>query len=103
MKLRSEDIVKGIKGRDRGKQGKIQRVFVDKKMVLVENVNLVSRHMKAQPGVRQAGIIQKEMPINVSNVVLICPNCSQPSRIQYKKLADETKARVCKNCKEVIE
>ena len=61
MKLRSEDIVKVIKGRDRGKQGKIQRVFVDKKMVLVENVNLVSRHMKAQPGVRQAGIIHNEI------------------------------------------
>ena len=103
MRLRPDDTVMVIKGRDRGKQGRIQQVFVDKGAVVVEGVNVVFRHMKAQPGVRQAGIIQKEMPINVANVMLMCRNCSRPSRVGYTRLADGTKARVCKSCQEVIE
>ena len=103
MRLRPDDNVMVIKGRDRGKQGRVQQVFVDKRAVLVDGVNVVFRHMKAQPGVRQAGIIQKEMPINVANVMLICTSCTRPSRVGYTRLADGTKARVCKSCKEVIE
>ena len=103
MRLRPEDTVMVIKGRDRGKQGRIQQVVADKSAVVVEGVNVVFRHMKAQPGVRQAGIIQKEMPINVANVVLICTSCSRPSRVGYTRLADGTRARVCKSCQEVIE
>jgi len=103
MRLRPDDTVMVVKGRDRGKQGRIQQVFDDKSAVVVEGVNVVFRHMKAQPGVRQAGIIQKEMPINVANVVLICTGCSRPSRVGYTRLADGTRARVCKSCQEVIE
>lgn len=103
MRLRSDDTVMIVKGRDRGKQGRIQQILADKKAVVVEGVNVVFRHMKAQPGIRQAGIIQKEMPISVSNVVLICTSCTRPSRVAYRRLADGTKARVCKSCEEVIE
>ena len=71
--------------------------------MVVEGVSVVFRHMKAQPGVRQAVIIQKEMPINVANVMLMCRNCSRPSRVGYTRLPDGTKARVCKSCQEVIE
>ena len=103
MRLRSDDTVMVIKGRDRGKQGRVQRVLPNTTQVLVEGVNLVFRHMKPQPGVRQSGIIQKEMPINVANVVLICTRCTRPSRVGYRTLVDGTKARVCKSCQEVIE
>jgi len=103
MRLRTDDTVMIVKGRDRGKQGRVQQILVDREAVVVEGVNVVFRHMKAQPGVRQAGIIQKEMPIRVSNVVLICTNCTRPSRVGYTRLPDGTKARVCKSCKEVIE
>ena len=103
MRLRPDDTVMVIKGRDRGKQGRIQQVFVDKSAVVVEGVNVVFRHMKAQPGVRQAGIIQKELPIQAANVMLMCTHCNRPTRVNHRRLADGTKARVCNRCKEVIE
>ncbi|MCH8205469.1 MAG: 50S ribosomal protein L24 [Chloroflexi bacterium] len=103
MRLRPDDTVMVIKGRDRGKQGRVQQVLIDKRAVVVDGVNVVFRHMKAQPGVRQAGIIQKEMPISVANVMLICTSCTRPSRVGYTRLADGTKARICKSCQEVIE
>jgi large subunit ribosomal protein L24 len=70
---------------------------------LVEGVNVALRHRRAAPGIRQGGIIQKEMPIQASNVMLICTHCTRPTRIGSRLLADGTKARVCKQCKEVIE
>ena len=69
---------------------------------MLEGVNLVSRHTKASDKVRQAGIIQKEMPISVSNLALICPNCEKKSRISIKANPDKTKSRICKKCNQVI-
>ena len=103
MQLRSNDTVLVIKGRDRGKQGRIQQVFPKDNRVLVEGVNIVLRHTKATGQVRQAGIIQKELPIQAANVMAICTNCNLPTRIATRILADGTKARICKKCQEVIE
>lgn len=103
MKLRAEDNVLVIKGRDRGKQGVIQKVFPKEDKALVEGVNVVMRHTKSTAAVRQAGIVQKELPIPVSNLMLICTLCGKPTRVKRKTLADKTKARVCNRCKEVIE
>ncbi len=103
MRLHSEDNVIVIKGRDRGKQGHIQQVFQKQGKILVEGINMVTRHQKPQQGVAQGGIIQKEMPVRIENVMLICPNCTDPSRLGYRFLADGTKARYCKKCEEVIE
>jgi len=103
MKLRANDNVLIIKGRDRGKQGRIQQIFSKDNKVLVEGMNTVKRHTKASPTVRQAGIIQKEMPMSSANVSLICTHCARPTRIGHQVLADGTKARVCNRCKEVIE
>jgi len=103
MKLRANDTVLVIKGRDRGKQGQIQRVLPKEDKVLVEGVNIVLRHAKAAPNVRQAGIVQKELPLRASNVMLVCTHCSRPTRVSFRTLADGTKARLCKSCKEVIE
>jgi large subunit ribosomal protein L24 len=103
MKLRSGDTVLVVRGRDRGKQGQIQRVFPRGDKVLVEGVNIVKRHTKASANVRQAGIIQKELPMPVSNVVLVCPHSNNPTRVGFRILADGTKARICKDCQEVIE
>jgi large subunit ribosomal protein L24 len=103
MKLRSNDNVMVIKGRDRGKQGRITQAFPKENKVLVEGVNTVMRHTKPTSTMRQAGIIQKELPIPVSNVILICTHCNRPSRLTSRILADGTKARTCKNCEEVIE
>jgi large subunit ribosomal protein L24 len=103
MRLRRDDNVLVVKGRDRGKSGRITRVFPDKDRVLVEGVNTVLRHTKAQPGIRQAGIIQKELPIRADNVMLVCAHCGKATRIRARTLVDGTKARVCSRCEEVIE
>jgi len=103
MRFRSGDTVLVIKGRDRGKTGRIQQAFPSTGKVLVETINIAFRHTKANPGVRQAGIIQKELPISAANVMLICTHCSKPVRIRRTNLADGTKARVCSSCEEVIE
>ena len=103
MKLRRDDTVIVTKGKDRGRTGKIQQVFPKHNMVLVEGINRVTKHIKPSSGVRQGGIIQKEMPVKLSNIQLICPNCDKPSRIGYQFLSDSTKARFCKKCQETIE
>jgi len=103
MKIRAEDTVLVISGRDRGKQGKVVRSFPDKGTIQVEGVNVVKRHTKASASLRQAGIIEKEVPMPVSKVVLVCPSCNEPGRIGRKFLADGSKARVCKSCNEIIE
>ncbi len=103
MRLRANDTVLVIKGRDRGKQGKVQRAFPRENKVLVEGINVVARHTRPTRGLRQAGIIQKEMPVHAANVMLICTHCNRPTRVGYRVLADGTKARLCKKCQEVIE
>ena len=103
MRFRTEDMVLVIKGRDRGKQGRVQQVDLKKNKLLVEGVNVAMRHTRPTPGARQGGIIQKEMPIEAANVMLVCMHCTRPARIGYQRLADGTKARVCNRCKEVIE
>ena len=105
MRLRANDNVLIIKGRDRGKQAQIQRVLPRSGKVLVEGVNVVLRHTKATGTVRQAGIVQKELPIHAANVMLICTHCNKPTRIGFTVLGDGTKARICTNegCREVIE
>ncbi len=103
MRLRSEDTVLVIKGRDRGKQGRIQQVFPHQGRVLVEGVNIVKKHTRASGTIRQAGIIQKELPMPAANVMLICAHCNRPTRIGIKVLADATKARTCPRGQEVIE
>ncbi len=103
MKLRRDDNVMVIKGRDQGKTGRVQRVLIKHDRLLVEGINIVKRHTKPTGGVRQGGIIQKEMPIRTSNVMLVCASCNKPTRIGSRFLADGTKARVCRKCEEVIE
>jgi large subunit ribosomal protein L24 len=103
MKLRVDDNVLITKGRDRGKRGRVQKTFPKQNKVLVEGVNIVFRHTKPSGTVRQAGIIQKEMPLTAANVMLVCTHCNEPTRTGLTTLADGTKARVCMSCKEVIE
>ena len=102
MRIRKNDTVLVTKGKDRGKQGVVQRTFKDKDKVVVEGINIVKRHTKAQ-GMSGADIIEKEMPLSVSNVMLICPHCLAPTKIAFKELGDGSKGRVCKKCPEVIE
>ena len=103
MRLHSNDNVLVTKGRDRGKQGRISRVLTKEQKVVVEGINVSTRYQKPTGPFQQGGMIQKEMPVPVSNVALICANCTKPTRIGYRRLADGTKARFCTKCKEIIE
>ena len=103
MKIRVNDTVLITKGRDRGKTARVQKAFPKTNKVLIEGVNSDFKNAKASATVRQAGIIQKELPINVSNTLLICTHCSKPTKVKFKILADGNKARTCSDCKEVIE
>lgn len=103
MRLRKEDTVLVIRGRDRGKVAKVQLVLPKDGKVVVEGVNVVKRHSKPTNTMRQGGIISKEAPLHASSVMLVCSHCNKPSRVGFRKLADGAKARICKECKEVIE
>ena len=103
MRLHANDNVLITKGRDRGKQGNITRVLAKQNKVVVEGINIVTKHQKPTGAFQQGGLIQKEMPIPAANVSLMCGHCSKPTRIGYKILGDGNKARICIKCEEVIE
>lgn len=103
MKIRKNDNVIIIAGKDRGKKGKVRHVFPKKGRLTVEGLNMIKRHSKAKGGARQAGIIEMEAPVNASNVMLICDKCGKPTRIGFKSLDNGRKARICRFCQEVID
>ncbi len=100
MKIKSGDKVKIIAGKDKGVLAVVEKVLVNKNKILVEGVNLVKKHLKAKKNVK-GGIITVNKPVNVSNVMLICPKCSKQVRIAYQ-FVDGKKHRICRKCKEII-
>jgi large subunit ribosomal protein L24 len=103
MHVRRGDLVGVITGRERGKRGKVLRVLSDKGRVVVEHVNMIKRHQRPTQKLRQGGIIEREGPLAVSNVLPICPRCDKPSRTGVKTLGDGRKARICKRCGESMD
>ena len=103
MRLHANDMVLVTKGKDRGKQARISRVLPKHHQVVVEGINVVTRHQRPTGTFRQGGIIQKEMPVPVANVMFFCEQCTSPSKIGFRYLPDGTKVRTCKKCSEVIE
>ncbi len=103
MKIRKGDTVLVIAGKNRGKKGKIRLAYPKDERVLVEGVNLIKKHARAVRGVRQAGIIEREAPIHVSNVMLLCSKCNHPVRIGVRFLEGGKKLRFCRVCQEVID
>ncbi len=103
MKIRKNDTVLVIAGKDKGKKGKVRFAYPEKQQVLVEGVNFVKKHSRARGAVKQAGIIDLEVPIPVSNVILLCDKCNKPGRVGFEKLEDGRRVRVCRSCHEVID
>ncbi len=103
MKIRRGDNVLVIAGKDKGKTGPVSRQMTDDQRIVVEGVNMITRHVKARPGVRQSGRIQQEAPIHVSNVMLICNKCSKPTRPHMTTLETGSRVRSCPKCHEVID
>jgi len=103
MKIRKNDTVLVITGKDRGKKGKVRKALPKKDKIIVEGVNMVKRHSRARGVARQAGIIELEVPLDVSNVILICNKCNKPARVGFRFLADGRKTRICRSCYEGID
>jgi large subunit ribosomal protein L24 len=103
MKIRKGDTVLVIAGKDRGKKGKVRFAYPKDERLLVEGINIRKRHTRARGQARQAGIIELETPINVSNVMMICSKCNHPTRIGFRFLGDGRKVRFCRSCGEVFD
>lgn len=103
--VKKGDEVLVLAGKDRGKQGTINAMVIkeDRVRALVTGVNMVKRHIKSRPGVRQTGIVEREAALQISNLMLICPNCSKPTRIARRTEPDGRHVRVCKKCDQVID
>jgi len=103
MRIRKDDTVVITAGKDRGKKGKVRRALPDEDKVIVEGLNMIKRHSRARRAARQAGIIELEAPIRVSNVMLLCSKCGNPTRVNFHFLDDGKKVRICNSCREVID
>ena len=104
LHIKSNDKVKVISGKHKGLRGKVIRVLPEKNAALVERVNLVKRHLKpGADGIQQGGIIEKEAPLPISNLMVVCPKCDKPARSGLRELEDGSKVRFCKRCGEQID
>ena len=103
MKIRKNDQVLVIAGKDKGKKGKVRFAYPREDKVIIEGANFIKKHARARGAARQAGIIEREAPLDISNVMLLCAKCSQPTRVAFRTLADGKKVRYCRACQEVID
>ena len=101
-KIKVNDNVLIITGKDKGKKGKVQQVLPKKGKLLIEGLNIYKKHMKAQSETQQAGIIDKEMFVDISNVALIDPSNNEPTKVGISELKDKSKVRINKKTGEVI-
>jgi large subunit ribosomal protein L24 len=102
MRIKKKDKVRVIAGNDKGKEGEVLKVFPRTNKIIVEKVNMIKRHQRASQQAPQGGIIEKEGPIDVSNVMLICPNTGKSTRIGKEMLSDGSRARVSKQSGEML-
>ena len=102
FKIRKGDTVEVTKGKDRGKKGKVLKVFLSNGRAIIEGINLVKKHKRKTREDEKGGIVPIEMPISLSNLMLYCKNCNRGRRVGFTILKDGTKSRFCKDCKEAI-
>ena len=98
MSIRKDDTVIVLSGKDKGKKGKVLTVMPKDGKVIVEKVNVISRHQKPRKQGEEGGIIKRDAPIYACKVMRVCPKCDKPTRPAHKTLADGKKVRVCKKC-----
>jgi large subunit ribosomal protein L24 len=101
--LKINDQVEVITGKDKGRVGKILKVYKKSDKALVERINMIKRHTKAKAAGQEGQIVEKEAPIHVSNLKLVCPKCTNTVRVANKTLDDGSKVRICKKCSESVE
>lgn len=104
LRIRKGDTVEAIYGKEKGKRGKVLRVLSSKgsKFVLVEKLNMIKKHMKPSQKIKEGGILEREGPLHISNVSMVCPKCSKAARVGMQA-GDDKKMRYCKKCREIID
>ncbi|MCM8811912.1 MAG: 50S ribosomal protein L24 [Candidatus Omnitrophica bacterium] len=100
FRVKRDDQVVVLSGKNRGKKGKVLRVYPSDGRVLVEGVNLIKRHTRKSQNAPQGAILEKESPLPVGKVMPLCPRCKQGVRVGFKVMPDGSKARICRKCEE---
>lgn len=103
VRIKKDDKVKVVAGKDKGKIGKVLKTDRKKARVLIENINKIKRHTRPNAQNRQGGIIEREAPIDLSNVMLLCNKCMAPVRVKMQMLEDGKKMRICRKCAEQLD
>ena len=103
IRIKKDDKVKILTGKDKGKIGKVLKIVKKTNRVVVENINVVKVHQRPTQANPQGGIVDKTMPINVSNLMVMCNSCVKPTRIGMKQLEDGKRVRICKKCNQQID
>ncbi len=103
LSIKKNDTAIVLSGKDKGKKGRIISVMPSKGRVIIENINIIKKHMKPNKQYTQGGIISKEGALPISKIMLVCPKCSKPTRISNALIDNTKKLRMCKKCKEVID
>jgi large subunit ribosomal protein L24 len=102
--IKKNDVVFVLTGKDRGKTGKVLKVFLDKNRAIVEGLNNIQKHTRPNPQKNvKGGILPKESPIHISNLMVVCKRCNKHARVGFTVLQDGRKVRVCKNCNEPLD
>lgn len=101
--IKKDDRVMVISGKEKGKIGKVLRLVPKKDRVVVEKVNMIKRHTKPTPSAAQSGIVEKEGSLPISNLMLVCPKCTDPIRVGQKVLEDGQRVRFCNKCGETLD
>ncbi len=103
MQIRKNDNVLVVSGKEKGKKGRVIAVYPGTNRLLIEKLNMIKRHTRPNQQLRQGGIVEKESPIAISNVRLICAKCDKPTTVSRKAQGDGARVRVCRECSEVID
>ena len=102
-KIKKDDKVKVLTGKDKGKIGKVLRIVKKTNRVVIENINVVKTNQRPTQANPQGGIVEKNMPVHVSNLMIMCNSCVKPTRISMKLLEDGKRVRICKQCNQQID
>lgn len=97
-RIQRDDLVQVRTGKDRGRRGQVRQVLPKQERVVVTGINMIKRHVRATQIGQPAGIIEREAPLHMSNVAVVCPECDQAARVAFRVRADGVKIRVCKRC-----
>lgn len=101
--IKKNDLVMVISGRERGKSGRVLKVLPEKKKLIIEKINFIKRHTRPHGQQKRGGILEKEAPLHISNVALLCEKCNKPVRIGHRTVEGNKKARYCRKCGEIFD